>query len=556
MSGTATSRGLLAYLVLTAVVCGGLIMVLEVLGSRVVGPFFGVSLYVWTSLISVTLIALAAGYAVGGLLADRLRSPVFLYAIVVLAGILTLCIPLLKVPVMRACATLGLRAGSFVGTLLLFGPALFALGCVTPYIIRLAVRELERVGRAVGVFYALSTLGSVIGTLATGFLLVGQLGITEMFRLTALLLIALGCGYFVLFRRQWAPAVLLSLAFLPLGGAPPGKTATMPDGTRVDLVAARDSFYGAVKVVDYRYGALHTRELLIDGLVQGGVDMRGGLPIYEYSYFMQFLPYAVHPAGKRCLVIGLGAGLVPRWYEAQGIVTDVVDIDPVVVDMARTYFGYRGAGDVIISDARGFLAGPGKRYDYIIVDVFNGDTTPGHILSVEALELMKGRLQPDGVVAINLVGSLEERTLMTASVVATMRRVFEQVQIFPSFPKAGGGRFGNLALLAYDGDTRPVRHDRLAHFPVHPLAAEGVWPNLLTPYRFPEGTRSVLLTDDFNPIDVHDAWLREGVRREILETTDWGILLSYSDSGKKSSKCGVGGVACSPIDSLATELLG
>jgi spermidine synthase len=497
VSGAGASRGLLAYLVLTALVCGGLVMVLEVLGSRVIGPFFGVSLYVWTSLISVTLMALAGGYAVGGLLADRFRSPAYLYAIVVLAGILTLAIPLLKMPVMRACATLGLRGGSFVGTLLLFGPALFALGCVTPYIIRVAVREVD-----------------------------GQMGVTDMFRLAALLLIALGCGYFVLFRRQWATVALLAIPLVPVSEAP--ATATMPDGTRVNLVAARDSFYGAVKVVDYRFGALHTRELLIDGLVQGGIDMKHGLPIYEYSYFMQFLPYAVHPEGRRCLVIGLGAGLVPRWYEARGIVTDVVDIDPVVVDMARTYFGYRGTGEVVISDARGFLADPGKRYDYIIVDVFNGDTTPGHILSLEALELMKGRLKPDGVVAVNLVGSLEDRTLMTASVVTTMRTVFDQVQIFPSFTGERTDGAGNLALLAYDGGERVVRHDRLAHFPVHPLAAEGVWQNLAVPYRFPEGTRSMLLTDDFNPMDVHDAWLRERVRRGILETTDWGILLSRS----------------------------
>ena len=233
MSAAGASRGLLAYLVLTAVVCGGLIMVLEVLGSRVIGPFFGVSLYVWTSLISVTLLALACGYAVGGLLADRFRSPAYLYAIVVAAGILTLCIPLLKVPVMRACATLGLRGGSFVGTLLLFGPALFALGCVTPYVTRLAVRELDRVGHAIGAFYALSTLGSVIGTLVTGFLLIGRLGITDIFRLAALLLIALGCGYFIIFRRHWATAALLMIPFIPLSEAP--GTATMPDGSERDL---------------------------------------------------------------------------------------------------------------------------------------------------------------------------------------------------------------------------------------------------------------------------------------------------------------------------------
>ena len=126
------NRGLLVYLLLTAVVCGALIMVVEVLGSRVVGPFFGVSLFVWTSLIAVTLIALAAGYGLGGLLADRRGTPEYLYAIILVAGLLVLLIPVLKAPVLKLSIPLGLRLGAFTSTTLLFGPSLFLLGCVSP----------------------------------------------------------------------------------------------------------------------------------------------------------------------------------------------------------------------------------------------------------------------------------------------------------------------------------------------------------------------------------------------------------------------------------------
>jgi len=525
VSGASTSRGLLAYLVLTAVVCGAIIMLLEVLGSRVIGPFFGGSLYVWTSLISVTLLSLAGGYAVGGLLADRFRSPACLYLIVMLAGLLALAIPSLKSPVLAACVPLGLRGGSLAGTLILFGPPLFALGCVTPYILRIAVHEVDKLGRVAGGFYALSTLGSVLGTLATGFLLIGSLGVTEMFRLASALLIALACGYFIVFRRRWLAAGALLVPLLPMVDAP--VEARMSDGTRVILVAARDSFYGALKVIDYRYGALHTRELLIDGLVQGGMDVASGLPVYEYTYFLQLLPYAIHPTGERALVIGLGAGLVPRWYESRGIVTDVVDIDPGIVDLARTYFGFRSTGDVIVADARSFLSAPGRRYDYIIVDVFNGDTTPRHVLSLEALRLMKARLNPDGVVAFNLVGSLGQRSFATASVAATLGAVFEQVQIFPMFALDGTDDSGNLTVVGYDGGPRAASTALLGHIPVHPLAAKAVRSILIAPYVFPAETPSMLLSDDFNPMDVHDAWLRERVRRNILETTDWGMLLGW-----------------------------
>ncbi len=134
-------------------------MVVEVLGSRVVGPFFGVSLFVWTSLIAVTLIALAAGYAVGGFLADRRGTPSTLYAIIFAAGLLVLLIPMLKMPVLKLAMALGLRTGSFTATLVLFGPSLFLLGCVSPILVKIATRELANLGRTVGGFYALSTVG-------------------------------------------------------------------------------------------------------------------------------------------------------------------------------------------------------------------------------------------------------------------------------------------------------------------------------------------------------------------------------------------------------------
>ncbi len=152
---TRPTRAFLGFLLLTAVLCGGLVMVIEVLGSRVIGPFFGVSLFVWTSLISVALIALALGYAVGGWLADRRDRPGWLYAIIALAGVATLLVPLARGAVLDLTVPLGLRTGSFTATLLLFGPALWLLGMVSPYLVKLARRESASLGFTVGGFYAL-----------------------------------------------------------------------------------------------------------------------------------------------------------------------------------------------------------------------------------------------------------------------------------------------------------------------------------------------------------------------------------------------------------------
>lgn len=520
-SGVAPSKGQLRYLLFTAIVTGALVMVVEVLGSRVIGPFFGVSLFVWTALITVTLLALALGYGAGGFVADRYPSPSVLYAIIMAAGVLVALVPWLKPLVLKAALPLGLRGGAFASALLLFGPALALLGSVSPYVVRIAAREWGRLGRTVGVFYAVSTAGSFAGTLATGYFIIGYLGVGRAFVLCGVLLAALGAGYFVFFRRRWlAAAAPLLLALLWPQGALP--TATTADGTRVTLVHSQDSYYGNIKVVDYAGGGLRTRELIIDGLVQGGVDLADGRSVYEYSYLMERLPVALNPGGQRCLVIGLGAGVVPNWYAARGIVTDVVDIDPQIVAVAQSHFGFRPSGDVFVEDARAFLARPGRDYDYIVIDVFNGDTTPGHLLSLEAVRLAKARLASGGVLALNLMGSLREHAAMTASVIKTLRTGFEAVAVHALFDAATGDGTGNFVVIARDGPVAAAASDA----GVHPLAQRGVRHGLAGAVAVPENPEAIVLTDDFNPIDVRDVWLKERVRRTILETTPAEILLS------------------------------
>lgn len=518
-------RSFLYLLVATAIICGALIMVIEVLGSRVLGPLYGVSLFVWTSLITVTLVALAAGYAAGGVLSDRKSSPDYLYGIILAAGLLVLLIPLVKGAVLKMCLPLGLRLGSLASALLLFGPSLFLLGCVSPYIVRIAAREMSNIGRTVGVFYAVSTVGSFFGTLLTGFVLIAYLGVNRIFTLVGVLLAALSISYFLFFRKKWQALSVLLLVPLFLIHADAPASKIMPNGTRATKVFEKDSFYGNLKVVDYTYGPAHTRELMIDGLIQGGIDMNNGLSVFEYAYYMEFLPYSLNPAGKSCLVIGLGAGLVPQWYEARGITVDVVDIDPAVPGIARDFFGFHVSGNVIISDARYFLGNAKKRYDYIVLDVFNGDTTPGHVLSVEAMRLLRDRLTPRGVLAINLAGSLTRETFMTASVVRTVRSIFETVQVYPTFAPESSEGWGNLAVIAYDSPAVTLEPGAILRFPIHPMVLKNLGPVLGRTYRFPEGAPAIVLSDDYNPIDFYDLWLKEKIRKEVLDNTDRDIMI-------------------------------
>ncbi|HAM53298.1 MAG TPA: hypothetical protein DCP92_22340 [Nitrospiraceae bacterium] len=517
-----TPRGLIVYLILTAIVCGGLVMVIEVLGSRVVGPFFGVSLFVWTSLITVTLVALALGYAIGGTLSDKKSDPDYLYGIILLAGALTLLIPSLRGPVLKACISLDLRLGAFASSAILFGPSLFLLGCVSPYIIKIAAREMKNIGRTVGIFYAFSTAGSFIGTVLTGFVFIAYFRVGRIFEFIGVSLILLSVIYFVFLRRKWY--FLAVLCFPLLFTYVPGNVQkTMPNGTKVRMVFSADSFYGNLKVVDYSYADRATRELMIDGFVQSGIERKSGMSVYEYPYFMNFLPYGMNPSGKDCLVIGLGAGIIPMWYEQRGIRTEVVDIDPKVADIAKEFFGFKIKGDVVISDARYYLEVSEKKFDFIIVDVFNGDTTPGHLLSLEAFRLLRERTTAKGIVAFNLSSSLRDQPFMLASIIKSLKKVFTIVKLYPSGLDEAGN--GNVAVLAYNDSSLSFNPDLIKDFPVHPMADDVVRRFMGREIAVPENTPAIILTDDYNPIDFFDLKIKEAIRKNIIKTTDWDVLI-------------------------------
>jgi spermidine synthase len=520
----APSRLATAWLLLTAVVCGALVMVIEILGSRVIGPVFGVSLFVWTALITVALLALAIGYALGGFLADRWRNPDILYYTILAAGLFAAATPLLRAPVLMACLPLGLRTGALAASAILFGPALLLLGCVSPWVVRIAATEGAKLGRTVGLLYALSTLGSFVGTLLTGFVLIARFGVDRIFLAVGALLALLAAGHFLLVRRRPAALLLiLPLLLLPLAAPKPLLVKPLPSGGRVVERVDRDTYYGRIQVLDFERPSGTSRFLSIDGQIQGGIDLADGASVVAYPYTLELIPRLMRPEGKSCLVIGLGAGVVPKWYESQGVRTDVIEINPLVVELARDYFGFSCSGEVFIGDARAEVQAGDRRYDYVILDVFNGDTTPSHLVSLEALAALKHRIAPGGLLAMNLVGSLERDTYMMASVIRTLRQLFPTVTIHPGFDPTEP--FGNITVIAHDGPVVPIDPAKARVHYVHLQVYRSVFDNIGRTFSFPDATAATVLTDDYNPIDVYDIWIKETFRRDIIKGTDPDFLI-------------------------------
>jgi spermidine synthase len=252
------------------------------------------------------------------------------------------------------------------------------------------------------------------------------------------------------------------------------------------------------------------------------------MPVYDYYYYLQYIPYSLNPKGKSCLVMGLGTGIIPMWYEKMGIRTDVVDIDPQIFIVAEKYFGFHTRGEKIVEDARFLLSKSEKKYDYIILDVFNGDKLPQHLLSLESFQLIARHLSENGILGMNIVGSVKHDTFLMSSIIKTLREVFTTVEMFPTFdpytPYSQHRGIGNVEVFAYNFPSVSLDRQKLQSFPFHPKAAYARY-TIGTTFSFPPETPGMILSDEYNPADTLELRVKEEVRRRVLAGSEIEMLL-------------------------------
>ncbi len=422
-----------AWLYCTVFLTGAAVMVIELLGTRLIAPFYGASLYVWTSLIAVTLIALALGYYWGGIWADRARLR--LSFIIAVAGLLTLIIPWLTGPILLATDPLGLRLGSFISTLILFSPSLIMLGMVGPFAVKLSTLALTNVGASTGSIYAVSTVGSVIGTLFLGFYLFPLVGSREIFIGLGIALLLLAIAIAVIERKYQkstmsiVPTVVLVIIGIGLYPAI-ANSGKAESSEAFKTQFERESLYGWVRVIDK--SKENIRLLTVDASTIGAASISHGENLLTYQKIVAHIP-ALVPAMKSALLIGQGAGHMAMTLKEYGIVTDTLEIDPAVAEAATQFFGFSPSGRTIIGDARYEIRQLKGPYDLIILDVFTGGSEPTHLLTVETLAQLRALLADQGILALNFVSFFENgQNPALASVSKTIAEIFPHQQVFIS----------------------------------------------------------------------------------------------------------------------------
>lgn len=406
--------------------CGGVLMALEILSSRVLAPHYGNSVYVWGSIISVFLAALSLGYLWGGRLADRQPSMAALGRMVVLAAA---CQALLLAFGVRlagwlAAATGGTPAGTLIAATVLFGPVSVLLATVSPWAVRLAARDLGHMGNTAGRLFALSTLGSLGGTLACTFLLIPFLQLREILALLTAITAATSCVALVgAFRSELPTAILAAILLI---AAVPGATYS-PQG-QGDLVYERVSPYQTLQVRE-REGV---RYLESDRVPQATMRLSDGDSTMPYSHAVG-AAFLLNPEIRSSAMIGLGGGSVGRYLlpRVPGLTIEYVDIDPAVLDVARRFFHFQEEPrmKVAILDGRRFLQDSPKTWDLIYCDAYIGQSVPFHLTTVEFLDEVQRHLKPGGVFGLNLAGGLNDD--FSQAMYRTVRARFDSVYVFP-----------------------------------------------------------------------------------------------------------------------------
>lgn len=494
---------------LTVFVCGALVMVYEIIGSRIVSPFIGASTYVWTSLIGVILGALSLGYWLGGRMADRRPDVAVLASAVFIAGGLVSLTTLLKDVILAsvAVAPVGLEIKSVMAAVLLFAPASVALGFVTPYAVKLKMASLSESGATVGGLYALSTIGSIAGTFAAGFFLLPFVGSIRTLYLIAGCLIGLSL-LLAPFAFTRVSFMILTLFVLSIAGSELTGYMLLRANSLNDI----DTEYSRVQVfqtIQPKTGRKFQAIATDPYFVQSAMYLDGDDLVFQYNHYYHLLRY-FRPGFRKTLMIG-GAGFTfPREYlrTYPDASIDVVEIDQKMTEIARRFFRLQDDSRlrIVHEDGRVFLNNaPEGKYDVVLMDAFGSlFSVPYQLTTVEAVTHFSRVLGDEGVVIFNLGSAIRgPGSKFLQAEFKTYQQVFKQVHLFKVNSDYTDDQLQNLIIVAckFECPTDvPTGDDYIVNLLTHRYDAD-------FPLELP------FLTDDLSPVEYYNSFAQNLYRR-------------------------------------------
>ncbi len=490
-------------LLIVVFIAGMTTLGIELTASRLLGNVYGTSNIVWANIIGLILIYLTAGYFLGGRWGDRWPYPTPFYRLILWASFTAGLVPIISRPVLLRAAMAvehletGLMLGSFLSILVLFSVPITLLGTISPYAIRLSIEDTDHAGRVSGKIYALSTMGSILGTFLPVLILIPIIGTARTFLFFSFTLMAVAfLGLALHDRRQalfhlWMPVALAGLAFITLNG---------PIKASSGQIFEAESSYNYIQVIE-RDGV---RQLLLN-------EGQGIHSVYApdltatngtWDYFLA-APY-FNPPGeatevKRLGLIGLAAGTISKLYsEVLGPVPiDGWEIDAEIIEVGRTLFDMTEPNlNPIAADGRWGLAHSEQQYTVIGIDAYRLPYIPWHLTTREFFEEVRAHLDPNGVVVINVGRTPDDRRLIEAFS-GTMGAVFPSVHVV-DVPNT----FNTIVfatMMETDPENLVANELALISKEAHPLLVDILHRTIQNLQ--PTPVSNIIFTDDLAPVE-------------------------------------------------------
>jgi len=493
-------RGKFFHLCLIAFGSGAVVMSMELIVSRILTPVFGSSTYTWGSLIGLVLTGLALGYFLGGKISDK--DPKFrkICSIIFSAGLYVIFVPFIA-PVILGFTLNDLPQNQFSSLfatfVLIFFPTTL-LGFVSPYVIKLGTVSLHQVGNVSGTLYSIATIGSIFGTFLTIFVLIPTIDVrTILFGLGITLMIISLLGL-----KKMPKILTIAIIIILFTPSSSIVTGLMPHmGT---VLLETETQYSHLDIVD----SDNKRTLYLNGMRHSQMDKDNpnDLILTYTKYF--HLGKLFNSQLDKILFVGGGGFSGPKNFleNYPDSIIDVVEIDPGVIDVAKTYFSLKDNPRLQIfnEDARTFLVNSDYKYDLIILDAYATDYVPFHLLTQEYFQILKEHLEPEGIVISNLIGSIEGDTSnLPSSVYKTMENSFSTVYVFTTAENSLN-LVQNLIFVATQEDNQ-LNEKELENLAIQNNANSILVDTQYLKNYYISGMRTEtvpILTDAFSPVEV------------------------------------------------------
>ena len=475
-------------------------MILELVASRVLAPFFGTSNLVWTSVIGIILLSSSIGNYIGGIIADKKNVSSKFKAILLFSFLTIIVIPFVQVKILTAISTIfsDIKVGAILATVLLFFIPSLLVGVLSPIILKLKLDSIDSAGKTSGKISAISTIGGIVGTFFGGFYLIPNFGSIHILFVLALSFIYLiPLVDFKLTFKSAGAIVLTTVVCLIIMNYNMDMNEITGVQVKNDIIdsgsVSYDTQYGRVLIYNAMRGEDEVRVLNIDSGFESATfinkEKRNEL-VFEYTKYYDLM-FKANIDIKDTLMIG-GAGYnYPKYFIShyQDKTMDVVEIDGEITEIAKEYFylndlirEYKIEENkrlgLITDDGRVYLNQNTKKYDAILNDAFAGNSPAKTLTTKEAAERIKASLNTNGVYLTNIISALEgEESKFIKAEVNTLKQVFKNVYIVPCYD-VDPNEHQNTMVIASDDDLV-----------------------LDKTYKYEIEENEIILTDDYCPVD-------------------------------------------------------